>query len=360
MPEPPHPKHARYQVAIIGGGPAGLMTAIAAAQEGAESVLLIERKRQWGVPVQCAEYVPKLITRIIEVPSDAVANRINDLALFLEGEQIGSVRAPGFILHRQLFEQELARKAKELGVECLLGARVAEVGEGRLTTLIGADPKEIRAEIIVGADGPHSILREQIDPAPPDLARGLQYTLPLSRASNAAEVHFSPRYGAGYAWCFPKGEVANVGLALDPDRLAGELRALLDEFTSFLKKEKTIADAKPLRTSGGLIPISGPAAVTVKDNVLLVGDAAGQTNSLTGAGIYTALACGRLAGKAVAKALRDGNLSRLQTYETVWRDLFERFLSDALSARNRLAAADGDKCLDAVRDSWKIARRKRN
>ncbi|MEW6359966.1 MAG: NAD(P)/FAD-dependent oxidoreductase [Planctomycetota bacterium] len=343
----------RCQVAIIGGGPAGLVTALTAARDGAKSILLVERKRLWGVPVQCAEYVPKLITQIVEIPPDAVANRIKDLAFFLDGEEIGRVRAPGFILHREILEAALAHEAQRLGVECLQPAMVTDVQGHKICVRMGSETKTVHAEIIVGADGPRSIVRRRVDPVCPVLAGAVQHLMRLPQSSETAEIHFSEKYGAGYAWVFPKGNMANVGLALDPGK-KDRLKLFFRKFIGRLRERGKIRDLHPAQRTGGLIPVSGPAHHTVKGNVLLVGDAAGQTNPLTGAGIYTSVVCGQFAGRAVACAMKDRDLSLLQEYEKDWRDLLGRFLSDALAARSRLAAASPQDYAPALRSAWRI------
>ncbi|NOZ19627.1 MAG: NAD(P)/FAD-dependent oxidoreductase [Planctomycetes bacterium] len=345
------------QLAIIGGGPAGLVTALTATQEGVKSILLVEKKRAWGEPVQCAEYVPKLITQMVEIPPDAVANRITDITFFLDGEEIGRVRSPGFILHREIFEKVLAKQAERLGVEYLQPATVLEVGGHELHIRLGSETKTVHAKIIVGADGPRSIVRRRIDPAPPILAGAVQWVLPLSRPSETAEVHFSPAYGAGYAWVFPKGNVANIGLALDSEKKS-ELKGHFDGFIRRIRKVGKISSLQPTRKTGGLIPINGPAQKTVNENMLLVGDAAGQTNPLTGAGIYTAAACGQFAGRAIAGALREQDISFLQEYGRNWRDLLGRFLSDALTARIHLAAASPQNYADILQSAWRIKQRR--
>ncbi|MFQ5553029.1 MAG: NAD(P)/FAD-dependent oxidoreductase, partial [Thermoplasmata archaeon] len=69
--------------------------------------------------------------------------------------------------------------------------------------------------------------------------------------------------------------------------------------------------------TGGFVPMSGPLPETVRDNVLLAGDAAGQVLSTSGGGIFTAMICGRLAGEAAARFA--AGTAPLKTYERAWR-----------------------------------------
>ena len=88
--------------------------------------------------------------------------------------------------------------------------------------------------------------------------------------------------------------------------------------------------------TGGLIPSGGPPERTWEGNIILVGDAAGQTHPITGAGVAHACLCGQLAGKAAARAALCGDLSLLGEYEQEWRDLLGGILAHALARRRDL------------------------
>jgi len=338
-----------FSILIIGGGPAGLSAALSAAREldalGREvSVALVERKKAWGCPVQCAGFVPRLFARETELPDAAVVERTNELRLFTTGGGGGGgeeprdiIRAPGFIIHREVWEESLAESAEALGVKSFQPATVraldAESGEALVSS--GEGKLEVRAEVIIAADGPESAAHAALGAGEMKLARGLQRMYPAA-GSFEPEIHFDLRYGAGYAWAFPKGDEAEVGLALDEDRTE-RFGELLDEFAAGLAARGLISGEK-LASAGKAIPVGGPPPQTVRDRILLVGDAAGQTNPLTGAGIPQAVACGEMAGKWAARSVAAGDEKALAEYEREWRDLFGGYLSRALAAREWLAA----------------------
>jgi len=337
-------------VAIVGGGPAGLTTAIHAARAGVESIHLFNAKGAWGVPVQCAEFVPALITQVVEIPDEAIVARTSHIALYLNNRLLRKIAAPGFVLHRHILEHHLAEQAASLGVVCHQGTTVETVEEGKLR----AGGEEYSARIIAGCDGPRSVVRRAMGLPPNALASGLQYVLrDGGNLGGDAEIYFSPRYGAGYAWCFPKGQFVNVGLALDFDR-RGRLGGFLDEFTSRLVRKGKLPSGVVMRRTGGLIPVGGAPPETVRGNMLLVGDAAGQTNPLTGAGIYNAVACGKIAGEVIAKAVKTDDLSLLGEYETEWRDLLHDSLRRALNARRTLERASIRDYESILRKAWKV------
>ena len=90
--------------------------------------------------------------------------------------------------------------------------------------------------------------------------------------------------------------------------------------------------------------------------MLLCGDAAGQTDPLTGAGVYNAVVCGQMAGEAVAQAVRQGKEGRIFKYEESWRSLFEKRLSEALTFRQRLAACSAADYGGIVLEAWGVRR----
>jgi geranylgeranyl reductase family protein len=332
------------------------MTALTAARQGVDSILLVEKHREWGLPVQCAEAVPKLISLITRIPHEAVAHRIGHIGLYLDGEPMGQLRTSGFVIHREIFEADLARRAAEHGVECLRSTRVTHVGERDVTLLVGETWVRVEAEVIVGADGPRSIVRDSMGLPSPMLMRALQHTLPLRRAIEGVETYFSPRYGAGYAWCFPKGDVANVGLALDPGEGAKQLRRLFDDLVVSLRVAGKVAEGPAVRRCGGLIPVSGPVSEFVSGNKLLVGDAAGLTDPLLGAGIHAAVASGRFAGRAIAGALKKDDLSCLREHDEECWDLFGTFLGQNLARRTRLAQCSAEEYPETVRSAWRLTK----
>jgi geranylgeranyl reductase family protein len=342
-----------HNVVILGGGPAGLAAALAAVEHGAGSVCLVERRRQWGVPVQCGEFVPKLLTQLVPIPSECVAQRVEHIRLFHNGEHVRTVRAPGFVLHRHRWEGFLAERARRKGVVLLQAAAVRRIDGCQVRFVQGADPRELAAEVVIGADGPRSLVREAIGEARPPLAHGLQQVHVLARPLVTADLFFEPRFGAGYAWCFPKGRVANVGLAVD-----AEARPLLGQwlegFVCGLVAQGVLQTGAPLERTGGSLPVGPPAECTVRGPTLLAGDAAGQMNSLTGAGIYPAVACGQMAGQAAARAILRGDAEPLRRYETRWRALLGDHLAQAWRSRQAISEAPPGRHRERVLSGWRL------
>ncbi len=347
---------SRYPIVIIGGGPAGLSAALAACRAGAESVVVVERKREWGVPVQCAGYAPRLLGRSVPFDGRAVRCGLDSLELHLDGELLKTVRAPGYVLRRDVFERQLADAVRAAGGGLIQPAHAVEIDGNRVMVEAKGERSTIEAGIIIAADGPRSLTRRALGLPDPKLAVGLEWELPTAAKLDAAEIHFAHAYGAGYAWLFPHGDTTGAGLAIDRGQ-PGDLKAMLREFVGQMVAAGKLRDAEPIRAVSGFIPVSGPVETTVAGRVLLVGDAAGQTNPLTGAGLMSAVAAGEMAGRAAAEAARADDLSRLDRYEDEWRDLLGRFLDRALAGRDAMAEAGAGEYGEATRKAWGIRER---
>ena len=347
----------RCQIAIVGGGPGGLSAALAACRAGAQSVVVIERKQQWGRPVQCAGYAPCLLSRTVALDGRAVKASVETLDVFLDGEMLRSIKAPGYILRRDVFEEQMAQAAMDAGATCIQPARALDVADGRVTVETKGERREIEAETIIAADRPQSLTRRGMGLPDPKFGAGLELELPLAAPLAAAEIHLSPEYGAGYGWVFPSGRTAGVGLALDVDG-PGRVGDLLADFVARMVARGVLRDAEPASRVSGLIPVSGPLEQTVLGRTALVGDAAGQTNPLTGAGIMSAVTCGGMAGAAAADAVSAGDPGRLLKYETAWRDLLGGFLDRALRSRTEMAQAGVDDFPEVARKAWHLGKPK--
>jgi len=343
----------RYDILIIGGGPAGLATAIAAAEAGCRSVAVVERKRSWGRPIQCAEMVPKLIGQTVPLERGAIVQAVAGLQFHAGGRPIGFLRAPAYMLDRPRFETALAERAAQIGVDLWQPANVRAIaGRGALISRDGSQ-YEMEARVLVGADGPRSLVRRVVTDEPMEFAWAVQHVLPLAQPCDVADVFLSPEYGAGYGWCFPRGNEANVGVALPSDRRT-RLRSALAELAGQLVRAGKIADTTPVRRTGGLVPVGGPVAQTVIGSILLAGDAAGQVHPLSGAGILTACGCGRMAGEAAALAVSQETPAALAEYETRWRDLYGGYFARGLESRRRVGRAGPDEFIEAVQGAWRL------
>jgi len=336
----------KVDVLVVGGGPAGACAARAAALAGAK-VLLLEAKRRGGALPHCAEFVPRLLGLEVEIPPRARVQAVQGMETRLDG-QAAFTPGPGWILDRQVFDMSLLEAAALAGAEVWVGARLERRQEGCWLLRRGGDLVEVRAGAVVAADGAASLCARLAGWPPQRLMPGLQYTVPLAQPLERARIFLNRQYTGGYAWLFPKGLVANLGLGCQgPARP----RRLLEDLRMRLLGQGLILPGV-LAYAGGAIPVGGPRAGWVRDGVILAGDAAGLTHPITGAGIPQAVFSGGEAGGAAA-ALAGGQAKAGDDYAQALSLRFGRYLARGLKARRRLEQDwDGSDFSGLMRATW--------
>ncbi|MBW1948452.1 MAG: NAD(P)/FAD-dependent oxidoreductase [Deltaproteobacteria bacterium] len=338
------------QVLVVGAGPAGCSAARAAAEAGVR-VLVVERKAVVGEPVRCGEYVPAPLLREVGRGGAFVVQPVKGMRTILPSGEVHTLRAPGFIIRRRRFDQVLAAGARDAGAHILLSTR-AVMGEEGCVRLLGASGEEwtVKPRVVIGADGPHSSVGRRMGIRNRNLLAAVQVRVPLVRPMDHTEVHFLPEIFGGYGWLFPRGGQANVGLGMAPGHGGPHaLRPLLGSLLGRLAGEGKIRNT-PRSLTAGWIPVR-PLERTVRGWTLLAGDAAGQTHSITGAGVAQAVECGRMAGKWAARAVLEDRASALAGYESGWRDLFGETLERAWEKRKHLEAR-WDRLEEVIRSCW--------
>lgn len=323
-----------WDVAVIGAGPAGSRAARAAALGGAR-VLMVERKRRVGALPHCAEFVPRALGLEIELSTRAKVQAVEGMETRLGGAA-QYTPAPGWILDRQVFDHGLALEAARAGAVLEAGARFLGLENGFLLIQGAGGRREVRAGCVVAADGAVSATARSYGLPRQDLLAGVQVEVPLVKELERTLIYLDPAYEGGYAWLFPKGASANLGVGC---KGSAQPRQLLEALRLRLIDERLI---KPgvLAMGGGAIPVGGQREA-VQNNLILAGDAAGLTHPITGAGIPQAIQSGGMAGEA-ALALAGGKREAGQEYAHELAKAYGGYLGRAVEARRSMLAGWGN------------------
>ncbi len=323
----------KYDLIIVGAGPGGSMAAKTAAEQGAD-VLLIEKRQEIGTPVRCAEGVGKNeLAGYITIDKRWISCEMEGAKIYApDGSYVtmSQTGKSGYVLERKVFDRALAQEAVKAGasavVKCRASGLLSDNGKisGVEITHLG-ERRSIKSDIVIGADGIESKVGRWggIDTSlkPDDIETCAQYLM----TGIELEGLFTEFYlgGAiapgGYAWVFPKGEqMANVGIGIN-GKMVGDLRPI--EYLNRFVNSK-FPEGKILEVVVGGVAICGPIKETVRDGLMLVGDAARQSDPLTGGGIINAMEAGVIAGEVAADAIESGDTSAkgLQPYEKRWRE----------------------------------------
>jgi len=334
----------KYDVVVVGSGIAGPIIARNVARAGF-SVLLIDKKPAIGTPKQCAEGISIKVFEKYDIPYDRrfINREIYGAKLYSPSGYELELRykeVSGVILERKVFDKMLAYYAAKAGADVLARTEARGVirRDGKIVGIKAKhedEPIEIYADVIVAADGVESNVARWAGIntyAPPhEFDSSYEYEM-LIEGFDPDLIHLwfgtkiAPR---GYVWVFPKDEDrANVGIGINADN-PKTAKYYLDKWL----KENKIPAKKLLEINVGLVPVGGFVKELVKDNVLVVGDAARQVNPMHGGGMAEAMEAGTIASKWIVKALEEENLSLLQNYTKEWWETDGKRLEKVLKVR---------------------------
>ncbi|HEY7588345.1 MAG TPA: NAD(P)/FAD-dependent oxidoreductase [Thermoplasmata archaeon] len=315
---------------MVGAGPAGSTAARYAARRGLK-VLLLDKRKEIGVPVQCGEYVAG------NDEVDAIFPHVTDLEdLMVVPHRVKQVDTPviriwsprgrhydipfrGYTVRRDKMDQGIADQAVEEGAALLKETVVTKVRGREVHTNRGA----FEGRVIVGADGPRSTVAASVGLPWPVSAPAMSATAD-GEFSDVTDMFFGNLAPGGYAWIIPKGPCANVGLGTW-ERFHGNLRQLFD---MFLRRRGIVAG----KATGGYVPVLGPVARTVFGNAMITGDAAGMVMATNGGGINVSMIAGRVAGMTAADHIL-GDVP-LDSYEQRWRAVLEAPLHEGVRIKH--------------------------
>lgn len=296
-----------WDLAVVGAGPAGTAAALAALRVDPSARVLLLDREDFPRDKACGDGVAPHV--FDELAALGVTGLVDDWRpvrqLCLRSGAVAverGMRRPARVVPRAVFDARLVERAVAAGAR-LMRHRVREVrSDGGRVVLDG----RFSARVVIGADGAHSVVRAAAG-LPPVRRRALALRgyapVPPGRAGRQVIV-FGRARQPSYAWSFDRGDgLANVGYGqvLDGARPApsrADLLARLEELLPGSTKHGASWRAHHL-------PLSSSRLRVPPGRLLLVGDAAGLVNPMTGEGIYYAVATGAAAGRAALSALAE-------------------------------------------------------
>ena len=323
----------RVDVAVIGAGPAGSTTAYRLAAAGI-SVMMIDRARfprdkpcGGGVTARGVALIPMSIDPVVESIVDRVSIRLR------YGAEVEHTNATPYVLmtQRRRLDHHLVQGAQEQGALLREGVRVRQIDRTGGGWTVRGEGFQVAADVIVGADGANGISTRALGLGGiVEYGVALEGNLPYEGAiddhSKRAVIELGNVPG-GYAWVFPKGDHANFGVG-GWDSEGPHLREHLDRLCAAYGV--TASQLESVR--GWRLPVRTKGTMLATGRALVVGDAAGMVDPLSGDGMYEAFFTGLHAATAVTDLIQ-GRSTSLMGYERSIRDALTRHSVMTLGAK---------------------------
>ena len=218
-------------------------------------MIAVDRKREPGRPVQCAEFVPAIVGIDVGDLAASTRQRIRSMLTFVERDAPDvKENFPGHMLDRAAFDAALVASAEAAGAACRFGAGVRRIHSDGVASS-SPTAGQIAAGVVVGADGPRSVAGRAIGQVNAELVETRQITVPLARPHEATDIYLSADIPGGYGWMFPKGDVANLGAGVDPASKR-RLKDIVARLHASLVESGQVG-SRILGLTGGLIPVGG-------------------------------------------------------------------------------------------------------
>lgn len=355
----------RFDISVVGGGPAGLSAAYSAAKQGAK-VALFEKDPSIGHNVRTSgvSWIKEMNEFGI---TDKYYNPIRNFSFVSPGNkiQITGDKYSACVLDVKKAYQLLASFAAAEGCELFIKSQVIDISRNMADNSIilkvntPSGQEIVESTLVIDASGFNSVVGKKLGLVSEWTRYGVgaeyecycdsvdEETLVLMVGNKYSE--------SGYAWVFPmSNNRVRIGVGIGkPDSVVDPLKKLNAIMQNHEPPINTLGKVQPLELHYGLIPNQGLRTKCTFNQLIMVGDTVGQANPLVLEGIRYAIEFGRLAGKVGADSLDHGSTAEsLKNYEIANQKVLEKKINSALKVQERwlgLSDSEWDKEIEIIK-----------
>jgi len=344
----------KYDIVVVGGGPAGLSAAYSAAKNNAKTIVL-EKDDSIGQNIRTSGVSWIEDMKRLEIP-EIYYNPIKNFRIISPSKDIilcGST-PKSCVLDVRATYQYLATLAAREGAEISVRSEVqsAITHSNKITGILANTPKgkeQFDSKLVIDASGFNSIVARRAGIANnwKRYGIGAEYECYCDEVDAETWILMvGDKYSdAGYAWIFPISKHrVRIGTGVGrPESVADPIKLLNSILEAKLKPLEELGNIQPIELHYGLIPNEGSRKSTIFDGLLLVGDSAGQANPLVLEGIRFAIEFGKIAGEIGAKSLLMGcTRESLREYEILWKERVDSKIKSSLKVQSRWLRMNND------------------
>ncbi|ABL65107.1 NAD(P)/FAD-dependent oxidoreductase [Chlorobium phaeobacteroides] len=308
-----------YTCLVVGAGPSGSSAAYTFAKNGIDVCVVdkafFPRDKLCGGLL--SKRTKKSVLDVFDLNWDDVYEYTSNGALFFyKGQQINMIENYGelYFCNRSTFDNTLLGLVKSKGADVVSGDKVEFIDAASKTCLLSSG-QQINYRYLIAADGVNSLIARNVTSKKFDKSKyAFAVQVEIQRAGYSQndiakpEIYFG-EVDWGYGWVFPKKNSYSVGVG----GLYSKNSDVGKKFKEFCLARNRQPYSEPLK--GHYIPFGNYARHVVAKDIILVGDAAGLVDPVTGEGIAHAVESGHYAAQAVISALSGNNISLVDEYE---------------------------------------------
>jgi geranylgeranyl reductase family protein len=347
----------KYDVVIVGAGPAGSTAAKFLSEKGIK-VLLLD-KSKFPRDKSCGGGIPVRVLKKFKFieEKDLIESYIYGGCVYSPSQKykvkLQKNEPLSAMVLRKKFDYGLVKIAIDAGTTFIDGKCAAGIQIFPDKAKISfTDKTSIESEIVIGADGVWSAVAKQSGLSQNCKNIGMSIVCEYAMSPKMLDYYFTEKRIAyihlniggikGYGWVFPKKKHVNLGIcefeSINTKRNNKlNFKKVYESYVQILKENKVIPNNLKIgKIKGAALPIR-PLEKTYADRVILCGDAAGLINPSTGAGIDYAMTSGKIAANVIADALEAGVTTEkfLSKYQKIWKKDFGSDIQTLLRVQKR-------------------------